>query len=164
MPRFSANLSMLFTEQASLLDRFDAAAKAGFHGVEYIGAYDFPEKEVAARLKKHGLAQVLFNLPLGDWAKGERGIAVLPDRVELLGTLRTLSPEARARGRAAFERICTYVAAAHDWGERLARDQLGQDVVALGTPGRAHAQRPERRLVGGERLAAAFEKCRGSCG
>ena len=83
MPRFSANLSMLFTEQDFLLDRFDAAAKAGFHGVEYIGSLrSCPEKEVAARLKKHGLAQVLFNLPLGDWAKGERGIAVLPDRVE----------------------------------------------------------------------------------
>lgn len=81
MPRFSANLSMLFTEH-DFLDRFDAAARAGFTGVEYVGAYDHAPETVAARLKKNGLAQVLFNLPAGDWAGGERGIAVLPDRVD----------------------------------------------------------------------------------
>ncbi|RUM96474.1 hydroxypyruvate isomerase [Pseudaminobacter arsenicus] len=81
MPRFSANLSMLFTEH-EFLDRFDAAAKAGFGGVEYIAPYDHAPETVAARLKQNGLVQVLFNLPPGDWANGERGIAVLPDRVE----------------------------------------------------------------------------------
>lgn len=81
MPRFSANLSMLFTEH-DFLDRFDAAARAGFTGVEYVGAYDHPPEVVAARLKKNGLAQVLFNLPAGNWAAGERGIAVLPDRID----------------------------------------------------------------------------------
>jgi hydroxypyruvate isomerase len=81
MPRFSANLSMLFTEH-DFLDRFDAAAKAGFAGVEYVGPYGHAPEVVAARLKKNGLSQVLFNLPPGDWGKGERGIAVLPDRVE----------------------------------------------------------------------------------
>ncbi|MER8983573.1 2-oxo-tetronate isomerase [Mesorhizobium sp. M0088] len=80
MPRFSANLSMLFGEH-EFLDRFDAAARAGFKGVEYIGPYDHAPDVVAARLKKNGLTQVLFNLPAGDWGKGERGIAVLPDRV-----------------------------------------------------------------------------------
>ena len=80
MPRFSANLSMLFGEH-EFLDRFDAAARAGFKGVEYIGPYDHAPEVVAARLKKNGLTQVLFNLPAGDWGKGERGIAVLPDRV-----------------------------------------------------------------------------------
>jgi hydroxypyruvate isomerase len=80
MPRFSANLTMLFTEH-EFLDRFDAAAKAGFTAVEYVGAYDHPPEVVAARLKKNGLSQALFNLPAGDWAGGERGIAVLPDRV-----------------------------------------------------------------------------------
>ncbi|MER8473610.1 hydroxypyruvate isomerase [Mesorhizobium sp. M1328] len=80
MPRFSANLSMLFPEH-NFLDRFDAAARAGFKGVEYIGPYDHAPDVVAARLKKNGLTQVLFNLPAGDWAKGERGIAILPDRV-----------------------------------------------------------------------------------
>lgn len=81
MPRFSANLSMLFTEH-EFLDRFDAAARAGFKGVEYVGPYDHAPDVVAARLKKNGLSQVLFNLPPGDWGKGERGIAVLPDRVD----------------------------------------------------------------------------------
>jgi hydroxypyruvate isomerase len=80
MPKFSANLSMLFTEHA-FLDRFDAAAKAGFKGVEYLGPYDFPKAEVAARLKANGLSQVLFNVPSGDWAGGERGLACHPDRV-----------------------------------------------------------------------------------
>ncbi|OQM76565.1 hydroxypyruvate isomerase [Manganibacter manganicus] len=81
MPRFSANLSMLFAEH-DFLDRFDAAAAAGFKGVEYIGPYDHAPDAVAARLKKNGLSQVLFNLPAGDWAGGERGIGCLPDRVE----------------------------------------------------------------------------------
>jgi hydroxypyruvate isomerase len=81
MPRFSANLSMLFTEH-DFLDRFDAAARAGFTGVEYVGAYDHAPETVAARLEKNKLTQVLFNLPAGNWAGGERGIAVLPDRVD----------------------------------------------------------------------------------
>ena len=81
MPKFSANLSMLFTEH-DFFDRFDAAARAGFSGVEYIGPYDHEPGVVAARLGKSGLSQVLFNLPPGEWAKGERGIAVLADRTE----------------------------------------------------------------------------------
>ncbi len=81
MPKFSANLSMLFGEH-EFLDRFDAAAKAGFKAVEYVGPYDHAADVVAARLKKNGLVQALFNLPPGDWGKGERGIAVMPDRVE----------------------------------------------------------------------------------
>ena len=81
MPRFSANLSMLFQEH-DFLDRFDAAARAGFKGVEYLGPYDHAPDEVAARLKRNGLTQVLFNVPSGNWAGGERGIAVLPDRVD----------------------------------------------------------------------------------
>jgi hydroxypyruvate isomerase len=79
MPVFSANLSMLFQEH-DFLDRFDAAAKAGFTGVEYLGPYDQPAETVAARLKKNGLTQVLFNVPSGNWAGGERGIAILPAR------------------------------------------------------------------------------------
>jgi hydroxypyruvate isomerase len=81
MARFSANLSMLFTER-SFLDRFGAAARAGFRGVEYLGPYGFPAAEIAARLREFGLTQVLFNLPMGDTTKGERGVACLPDRVE----------------------------------------------------------------------------------
>ncbi len=80
MPKFSANLTMLFTERP-FLDRFEAAARAGFRAVEYVGPYDFPAAEIAARLRANGLTQALFNLPAGDWAKGERGLACLPDRV-----------------------------------------------------------------------------------
>lgn len=81
MPRFAANLTMLFNE-LPFLDRFAAAAKAGFSGVEYLFPYDFDADMLAAELKAHGLTQVLHNLPAGDWAKGERGIAILPDRAD----------------------------------------------------------------------------------
>jgi len=79
MPRFAANLSMMFTE-VPFLDRFALAAKHGFKAVEFLFPYEFPASEIATRLKDNGLAQVLFNAPPGDWAKGERGIACLPGR------------------------------------------------------------------------------------
>ncbi|MFI5410241.1 2-oxo-tetronate isomerase [Kaistia sp. UC242_56] len=79
MPRFAANLSMMFNEW-SFLDRFAAAADAGFKAVEFLFPYDFSPEDVAARLKAAGLEQALFNLPPGDWAAGERGIAALPGR------------------------------------------------------------------------------------
>lgn len=80
MPRFAANLTMLFNE-LEFVDRFEAAAKAGFRGVEYLFPYAFPKEQLAEQLDRHELVQVLHNLPSGDWAQGERGIAVLPDRV-----------------------------------------------------------------------------------
>lgn len=79
MPRFAANLSMLYNEHA-FLDRFEAAAKDGFTAVEYLFPYAFAADDVAARLKAAGLQQVLFNAPPGDWDAGERGIACLPGR------------------------------------------------------------------------------------
>ncbi len=78
-PRLAANLSMMFNE-TPFLDRFAAAAKAGFKGVEFLFPYDFPAADIRARLADHGLTQVLFNLPPGDWNAGERGIASLPGR------------------------------------------------------------------------------------
>ena len=80
MPRFAANLSMLFTE-APFLERFKAAAEAGFSAVEFMFPYEFPHRDIAAALKDNGLELVLHNLPPGDWARGERGIACHPDRV-----------------------------------------------------------------------------------
>ena len=80
MPRFDANLSMLFGE-VDFLDRFEAAAKAGFAGVEYLFPYAYKKEQLVEMLHKNGLVQVLHNLPAGDWEKGERGIACLPDRV-----------------------------------------------------------------------------------
>ncbi|CAH1045139.1 hydroxypyruvate isomerase [Halomonas sp. TD01] len=81
MAKFAANLSMLFTE-VDFLDRFEAAAKAGFKGVEYLFPYDYAAADIKQRLDANGLTQVLHNLPAGDWGAGERGIACHPDRVE----------------------------------------------------------------------------------
>ena len=81
MPRFAANLTMLFNE-VPFLDRFERAARAGFETVEFLFPYAFPAQEVAQRLKANRLKLVLHNLPAGDWDAGERGIACLPDRVE----------------------------------------------------------------------------------
>ena len=79
MPRFAANLSMMYQEHA-FLDRFGAAAKDGFKGVEFLFPYAYPAAELRARLAEHGLAQALFNGPPGDWDAGERGLASLPGR------------------------------------------------------------------------------------
>lgn len=79
MPKFAANLSFLFTE-VPFSERFARAAAAGFRGVETLFPYDWPADEVAEWLGAAGLEQVLFNLPPGDWAAGERGLACLPGR------------------------------------------------------------------------------------
>ena len=79
MPRFAANLSMLYNEHG-FLDRFAAAAADGFTAVEYLFPYAFEARELAQRLADHGLQQVLFNAPPGDWDAGERGLACLPGR------------------------------------------------------------------------------------
>jgi len=79
MPRFAANLSMLYPE-LDFLDRFEAAAKDGFKAVESLFPYAYEAKALAARLKGNGLQQVLFNAPPGDWDHGERGLACLPGR------------------------------------------------------------------------------------
>jgi hydroxypyruvate isomerase len=81
MPRFAANLSMLFTE-VPLLDRFERAARAGFHSVELQFPYDAPAATIRDRLVSNRLQMVLHNLPAGDWAAGDRGIACQPARVE----------------------------------------------------------------------------------
>ena len=79
MPRFAANLTMMYQEH-KFLDRFAAAARDGFTAVEYLFPYEHPAATLAALLKEHGLRQVLFNSPPGDWKAGERGITALPGR------------------------------------------------------------------------------------
>ena len=79
MLKFAANLSMLFNE-VGFLDRFDAAAKAGFTGVEYVSPYEYPSEQLVEALERNHLTQVLHNLPVGDWDAGDRGIACQPDR------------------------------------------------------------------------------------
>ena len=80
MPRFAANLTMLFGD-GDFLERFERASRAGFKAVEYMFPYPYEKEQLAEKLHANGLTQVLFNLPAGNWDAGERGIALLPDRV-----------------------------------------------------------------------------------
>lgn len=96
--RFAANLSWLFLEWP-FLDRFAAAADAGFTAVEYLFPYDHAPGDIAAQLARHNLQQVLFNLPPGDFAAGDRGIAAFPARVqEFRASVETALNYARATG------------------------------------------------------------------
>jgi hydroxypyruvate isomerase len=79
MPRFAANLTLMFNE-VPFLARFDAAARAGFRAVEFVSPYEHPAEEVARAARDAGVEVVLFNLPAGDWAKGDRGTACDPTR------------------------------------------------------------------------------------
>lgn len=81
MPRFAANLSWLFTERP-FPERFAAAASCGFAGVEFLFPYDYPPVDVARWAEEAGVEVVMFNLPPGDWAAGERGLAGVPGREE----------------------------------------------------------------------------------
>ena len=123
MPRFAANLSMMF-QDVGFLDRFDMAARAGFAGVEFLFPYDHPPEAIAERLARNRLSLALFNSVPGDWAGGERGLAALPGREQefrdgvdqairyakatqckLVHTMAGLWPE--GRDRAAAERVYT---------------------------------------------------------
>ena len=96
MPKLAANLSWIYQE-VPFLQRFGAAAAHGFKAVEILFPYEAPAKDIAAELKKHKLTQALFNLPPGDWSKGERGLAALPGR--------------EAEFRSGFDRALEYAAA-----------------------------------------------------
>jgi 2-dehydrotetronate isomerase len=98
MPRFAANLSLMFNE-VPFLDRFEAAARAGFTAVEFLFPYEYPAEAIGERLRRSGLTQALFNLPPGNWEAGEKGLAALPDRFsDLQQSLRTALPYAQATG------------------------------------------------------------------
>ncbi|MGP8124111.1 MAG: 2-oxo-tetronate isomerase [Xanthobacteraceae bacterium] len=98
MPRFAANLTMMFNEWP-FLDRFAAAADAGFDAVEFLFPYAFPPDAIAERLARHRLTQALFNCPPGDWDNGERGFAALPQcRAEFEASIETALVYARATG------------------------------------------------------------------
>ena len=81
MPKFAANLSMMYQEH-DFLDRFGAAARDGFRGVEFLFPYDFSAADIKAQLDAHQLTLALFNCPPGDWTRGERGMGSLPGREE----------------------------------------------------------------------------------
>lgn len=98
MPKLAANLTMMFNE-APFLERFARAATAGFGAVEFLFPYDHPPETVARALEDNGLEIALFNLPPGDWAAGERGLAALPRREDdFARALETALPYARALG------------------------------------------------------------------
>ncbi|MDP9045608.1 MAG: hydroxypyruvate isomerase [Pseudomonadota bacterium] len=130
MPRFAANLTMLFTEHP-FLDRFERAARAGFDAVELLFPYAWPAAEIRHRLDACGLRLVLHNLPAGDWDAGERGIACLPDRV----------PEFRSG-----------VARAIDWASALGVTQL--NCLVGKTPVGIAPERVHDTLIGNLRHAA----------
>src|SRR5260221_8052503 len=79
MPQFAANLHYLFSE-LPFLDRFEAAAAAGFKAVEFQVPYDYPTAELSAHLRANALQMVLFDAPMGDWGRGDRGLAAVPGR------------------------------------------------------------------------------------
>ncbi len=81
MLRFAANLTFMYGEYV-FPERLAAAAKDGFTAVEYLFPYEYPPEQLASWLQQHGLRQVLFNAPPGDWAAGDRGLATLPGREE----------------------------------------------------------------------------------
>lgn len=98
MPKFAANLTMMFNEW-EFLDRFAAAADAGFTAVEFLFPYAHSPDAIAERLRRHSLTQALFNLPPGNWDGGERGLAALPERArDFAASLATAMPYALATG------------------------------------------------------------------
>lgn len=138
MIRLAANLSWLY-QDIPFLDRFAAAASHGFKAVEFLFPYEHPAREIAAKLRAHGLAQALFNLPPGDWAKGERGLAALPGReAEFAAALETAIGYAKELGCGTVHAMAgliapgadvaamrrTYVANLRRAAERAARDGL----------------------------------------
>ena len=134
MPRFAANLHYLFTE-VPFLERFEAAAQAGFGGVEFQVPYEHPGRALRTRLDAHGLAMVLFDAPMGNWGAGDRGLAAVPGR--------------EAEFRATLPRVAEY-------GQALACDLV--HVMAGVVPAGARNEDAERVYIENLRHAAAFLK------
>ncbi|UXN74878.1 hydroxypyruvate isomerase family protein [Devosia sp. A8/3-2] len=131
MPRFSANLSMLYPH-LPFSDRFAAAATDGFKAVEYVGAYDREPAILRRLLDQHGSVQALFNLPAGDWAAGERGIACHPDRVgEFREGITKAIDYAKATGCEQVNCLAGIAPAGHD---RAMLEQVLIDNLAYAAP------------------------------
>lgn len=125
MVKLAANLTMMFNE-VGFLDRFEAAADAGFKAVEYLFPYDFEPDDIAERLRANGLEQALFNAPPGDWASGERGLAAIPGRqAEFRQSIAQVFPYAEATG---VERV--HVMAGLSAGDLVAARQTFRDNIA----------------------------------
>ena len=114
MPKLAANLTMMYTEHP-FLQRFGAAAKDGFRGVEFLFPYEHPALEIKSHLEAHGLTQALFNCPPGDWTRGERGIASLPGReAEFKRSVDTALEYARILGNKRLHVMAGLIAAGDD--------------------------------------------------
>ena len=135
MPRFAANLSMMFKEWA-FLDRFKAASDAGFSAVEYLFPYEHAPEVVAAALAGNRLEQALFNLPPGDWNKGERGLASHPDRqAEFRASVATAFVYARATGVKRLHMMAGLADSADPRAEAAYLDSLRYAADLLGAEG-----------------------------
>ena len=114
MPRFAANLSMMYTE-VDFLDRFAAAARDGFKACEFLFPYEFEAKEIKQRMDDAGIVNILFNGPPGDWSKGERGLASLPGREdEFKRSIDTLLQYAAVLGTPTLHVMCGLIAPDQD--------------------------------------------------
>jgi hydroxypyruvate isomerase len=136
MPRFAANLTMMFNETA-YLDRFAAAARAGFDAVEFLFPYEQPAETVAGAARAAGVEVALFNLPPGDWTAGERGLAALPDRrAEFRAGLRQALAYARTLGVRRLHMMAGNAPAADLAAVGSYRDALAEAADAAGAEGR----------------------------
>lgn len=135
MPRFAANLSMMFTEW-DFLDRFKAAAEAGFEAVEFLFPYEHAPEQVGLALAGGELEQALFNLPPGDWAKGERGIAALPGReAEFRASLDTALPYVHETGVKCLHMMAGIADADDPAAQKAYREALAYAADKLGEHG-----------------------------
>lgn len=139
MPRLAANLTMMFTE-VPFLDRFEAAADNGFKAVEFLFPYEHRPEEIAERIQRHGLEIALFNMPPGNWAAGERGMAAIPGReaefarnagialayARALGVSRVHAMSGITRGLDAVECRNTFIA-----NMRVACDMFAADGITI---------------------------------
>jgi hydroxypyruvate isomerase len=135
MPRFAANLTMMYGELA-FLERFGAAARDGFDAVEFLFPYAFPPEAIAAELRRHGLEQALFNLPPGDWDAGERGMASVPGKEDAFraSVLQAL-PYVRATGVKRVHMMSGHGALADARAVATYRDNLRHAADVMGEHG-----------------------------
>jgi hydroxypyruvate isomerase len=141
MPKLAANLSLMYPE-IDFLDRFAAAAADGFKAVEYLFPYAYPADELAGRLRRHGLQQVLFNLPPGNWEAGERGFAAVPGReAEFAAALAKALDYAKALGCPRLHCMAGIVPPGADRTEQLVGPQVGARIVAGGRVENAGSRR-----------------------
>ncbi len=150
MPRFAANLHYLFSEWP-FLDRFEAAAAAGFEAVEFQVPYDYPAAELTARLRSNGLQMVLFDAPMGDWNRGDRGLAAVPGREkEFRDSLAQVIEYGSALACDTVHLMAGVVGPGQDYGtaERTYLANLAHAAVVLGEHGMTGVIEPINKKMG----------------